>query len=94
MDAYSISCTSPSRRHASLIYQDLKGLRLSSIVKLGPEQIFSSSGTVEKVHLCTAMLVPPPVSPLPLRGKDLALNTVCAVRAVYDRDDPATHHRT
>jgi hypothetical protein len=42
MDAYSVSYTSPSRRNSSRIYQDLKTIRLHSIVQLEPEQLIRS----------------------------------------------------
>ncbi|KAH8911692.1 amine oxidase [Coniochaeta sp. PMI_546] len=42
MDAYSVSYTSPSRRNSSRIYQDLKTIRLQSIVQLEPEQLICS----------------------------------------------------
>ncbi|KAJ9130405.1 FAD/NAD(P)-binding domain-containing protein [Coniochaeta hoffmannii] len=42
MDAYSVSYTSPSRRNSSRIYQDLKTIRLQSLVQLEPEQLVRS----------------------------------------------------
>lgn len=63
MDAYSVSYTSPSRRGSSRIYQDLKTIRLHSIVQLEPDQlirslqILSEAGGVRKPLLLVTCMI-------------------------------------
>ncbi|KAH7011494.1 hypothetical protein EDB80DRAFT_876157 [Ilyonectria destructans] len=47
MDAYSISYTSPSRRNSSRIYQDLRSIRLTSLVDLDQDQLLKKFATME-----------------------------------------------
>lgn len=53
MDAYSISCTSPSRRHSSRIYQDLRAIRPHGIAALDPGQLLKSMNAMDgSVQVC------------------------------------------
>ena len=50
MDAYSICCTSPSRRNSSKIYQDLRSIRLHSLVDLDQDQLLRKLTSMEGIE--------------------------------------------
>lgn len=51
MDAYSISYTSASRRNSSRMYQDLRTIRLDSIVELDPCQLRKALTAMDENNL-------------------------------------------